>query len=483
MDNQPDIPGYNLQERIGEGGFGMVYLAHRTNAPDRDIAIKILKASSFVKDKPERFARECAVLTKLAHKAIVRLNHFGFVENTGFIVTDYISGQSLGEAVKEMDFVSRAVAMVDVLEALQFAHSLDILHRDIKPSNIMLRSTDKQAIVIDWGLAYVWDSVSSFDITTHYVGSLGYIPPEVQADPLHRSSGHDIYSAGVVLYEAMASRRPNLDSYKSLSVVDAKLVGLDPIVRRAMAPEQLRYQTAQDMARDLRGWVERQRTGSIGPDSALIASTRAALLQRKQLTDDLHARDQRSREALESGLRDLANRIQGCARAALEQVASDNADVLGGQWEVRELLDRGGQDQELLVLERKGGERRLYFARAHDPEWPLARGSKRALIEWPKLANDRERLQGLSEKNSPRSHALAPCWVFFDDTSKRAPSFAIHGGVCAYIGTTDQLTNIPSLLLYGRPLSPIDRKPILLADNAAIINHLYAVASAPYRYG
>jgi serine/threonine protein kinase len=133
-----------------------------------------------------------------------------------------------------------------VLLAIHYAHENDVLHRDLKPSNILVRAADAQPIVVDFGSAYLLEQMDSKSLTTAAVGSVGYIPSEVLADPSKRSTQHDIYSCGVIAYELFARHRPDPSAYRPLSASFAELGALDEAIQKALAPEHSRYASAED---------------------------------------------------------------------------------------------------------------------------------------------------------------------------------------------------------------------------------------------
>lgn len=253
---QPQSP-YNLLEEIGKGGFGRVYKASRTTSITKfEYAIKRLDPSPFISDHARakaRFIREVQAVQRLNHRGIVHYIDAG-MDHTGtpYLVMPLIVGKDLRTAAGEQAPKDRGWLMVEVLDAVSHAHGLDVLHRDLKPSNILVRSSDRQPIIVDFGQSYLFEEMDGPSLTTAAVGSLGYIPPEVQADPKRRTTAQDIYACGVMTYEIIASRRPDPYDYRPLAQVDPALSVIDPVVRRAIAPASARYAKAADLRDELR---------------------------------------------------------------------------------------------------------------------------------------------------------------------------------------------------------------------------------------
>ena len=183
--------------------------------------VKILDPSPFVTDYDKalfrRFQREVEAIQLLQHRAIVPYYEAGItVDNKPYIVMPYVSGTDLRTATagQELDVTVRI--FLEVTAALTYAHGLNVLHRDLKPTNIVVRHSDRQAIILDFGSSYLLDYLDSDSLTTNAVGTLGYIPSEVLANPKARSPLHDIYACGVMLYECVAGRLPDPADYVSL---------------------------------------------------------------------------------------------------------------------------------------------------------------------------------------------------------------------------------------------------------------------------
>jgi serine/threonine-protein kinase len=201
------IGDYEVLDRLGSGGIGDVYrvrhvISHRVEA------LKLLRADRTGGELPDRFLREIRVLAMLSHPSIARLLTAFKVGDQIAMVMECIEGEDLhtklrarwpGRAAEGTEYIRQ------VLSALQYAHSRDIVHRDIKPSNIMI-TTEGQAKLLDFGIAF---KASDKTLTKpgSMVGSLFYMCPEqVRGEQVDARS--DLYSLGVTLYEIVTGRRP-----------------------------------------------------------------------------------------------------------------------------------------------------------------------------------------------------------------------------------------------------------------------------------
>jgi serine/threonine protein kinase len=250
------LPTYKIGKKVGQGGYGVVFKATRlTSAGTFEYALKILDPSPFVTDFEKalkRFRKEIAVLSVLQHRSIVQYFDAGIFErHKPYIVMPFIEGLDLKEATSGRDLDVIIPLFKEILSGIEYAHSHDVLHRDLKPSNILVRNSDRQPIILDFGSAYVLDQMDSHTLTTQSVGTIGYIPSEVLNDPKKRSKLHDIYACGMMLYEVVAGRRPDPADYKPLSAIDPKYQAVDGLVKKAIAGESSRLASATEFLKGL----------------------------------------------------------------------------------------------------------------------------------------------------------------------------------------------------------------------------------------
>lgn len=233
----PGMP-YQLGETIGQGGFGVVYRATRqTSVATFAYALKVLDPSPFLtSDKAlPRFKREVRAMQALQHRAIVPYVDAGVdVRGRPYLVMPFINGEDIRTATEGAEPLTVISLMAEVLHGLEHAHKNNVLHRDLKPSNLLVRASDAQPVILDFGTAFIIDDLDSKSLTTAAVGSIGYIPSEVLADPKIRSVLQDIFACAVITYELIARRRPDPQQYVALTTHHPELAPLDELLIRAL---------------------------------------------------------------------------------------------------------------------------------------------------------------------------------------------------------------------------------------------------------
>jgi len=202
---------YDIVRPLGSGGMGEVYLA-RDRTLGRDVALKILR-SQYANDREsaERFKREALSAASLSHPNIVQVYDRGDTEDgSSYIAMEYVPGGTLKERIVEggpLDARLAASYGYQVAEALGAAHAKGIIHRDIKPQNVLITGPG-QAKVVDFGIARAASATGDSHTRTGTVmGTAGYMSPE-QALGLPATPKSDLYSLGIVLYEAVTGRLP-----------------------------------------------------------------------------------------------------------------------------------------------------------------------------------------------------------------------------------------------------------------------------------
>ncbi len=271
-----ELSAYELLERLGEGGMGVVFRAHDKRL-ERDVAIKVLPAER--ERDPERlvrFEREAKALAALNHPNIAAIYDVGESGETPYLVMELVEGRSLDRLIPRgglglAQFFELATPLADALAA---AHDKGVTHRDLKPSNVMVTG-DGRVKVLDFGLAKLRDTGGQEDETRtlpdsitgegKIVGTIAYMSPEqAEGRPVdHRS---DIFSLGVILYEMVTGRRP-FSGDSTLSTLTAILRDtpdsvtelrqdlprhLSRIIGHCLQKQpQRRYQSARDVVNEL----------------------------------------------------------------------------------------------------------------------------------------------------------------------------------------------------------------------------------------
>jgi beta-lactam-binding protein with PASTA domain len=196
---------YRLLQRIGSGGMADVWLAEDQHL-QRRVALKVLHAR-FAQDREfvDRFRREAEAAAGLQHPNIVSVFDRGDVDGTYYIAMQLLEGRSLKELIDAGLTPEQAVGLVrQVLEAAGFAHRHGVVHRDLKPQNVIV-DADGKAIVTDFGIARA--GASEITQAGSVMGTPHYLSPE-QAQGLDVTAVSDLYSVGVILYEALTGRVP-----------------------------------------------------------------------------------------------------------------------------------------------------------------------------------------------------------------------------------------------------------------------------------
>ena len=282
---------YVIQRRIAVGGMSTVYLGTNQRI-GKDVAVKVLsRAMASADDVVERFEREARVVSRIRSPFVADVYDFGTLESgERFMVMEYLEGESLAsmlERDKTIPVKLLALIASQILEGLAAAHRAGIVHRDLKPDNVIVTKRGRDIVVklVDFGISKVMDGAVSSSIppvrATQAGAVLGtplYMSPEqARGTTSIIDQRTDLYSLGVMLYEAIAGEPPltgdNVNDLLFRVALDdpmplrKKVRGVDPgfaaIVTKAMEKDvKDRYQTAEEMLDAVREWRAQFESGS-----------------------------------------------------------------------------------------------------------------------------------------------------------------------------------------------------------------------------
>ncbi len=228
--DKPQLPGYEIIEKAGEGGMATVWVARQTSL-DRIVAIKIL-SPDLVKDPEalERFKHEAQAAARLRHPAIVQVHDAGEVDGVPFFTMEYVPGCTVREllGMKKRLSEKHALTIIEgVARALEFAWEHErAIHCDIKPDNIMIER-DGTIKVADLGLARFVGSMAKAAGEQESMGTPNYASPEQARGVGDLDCRTDIYSAGAMLYYMLTGKLP-FDGNDTKQILEKQLFGYLP---------------------------------------------------------------------------------------------------------------------------------------------------------------------------------------------------------------------------------------------------------------
>lgn len=276
---------YELLEEIARGGMGVVYRARQSRL-NRTVAVKMILSGQLAgDDEVRRFHAEAEAAANLDHPGIVPIYEIGEHDGQHYFSMAYVPGESLAAALREGPMESRQAArlMIDVAEAVAFAHRNGVIHRDLKPANVLLEevtAADPDAEtaagttrprITDFGLAKRTQEDQGLTATGQILGTPSFMAPEQAAGAGEVGTSADIYSLGAALY-AMLTGRPPFQA-ATLAVTLRQVMEYEPLAPRQLNPDVprgleticlkclqkepgRRYASANDLALDLQRFLK-----------------------------------------------------------------------------------------------------------------------------------------------------------------------------------------------------------------------------------
>ena len=212
------IGRYRLQQRLGEGGCGVVYLAEQQEPVRRKVALKIIRLGMDTESVIARFEAERQALALMDHPNIAHVFDAGATDSgRPYFVMEWVQGVKITDFCNEnhLDVIERLKLFIQICHAIQHAHQKGVIHRDIKPSNILVMLHDGVPLpkVIDFGIAKATEGRltdnTMFTACDQFIGTPAYMSPEQAGmSGLDVDTRSDIYSLGVLLYELLSGQTP-----------------------------------------------------------------------------------------------------------------------------------------------------------------------------------------------------------------------------------------------------------------------------------
>lgn len=279
------IGPYKILSSIGRGGMGEVFLAYDSTC-GRRLALKKIRDDLSESNQVEgRFLREALITSQLTHPAIIPIYAIHSEPKNNFYTMPYVEGKTLKQILRqaradekkglpsrvETSIPALVRVFITICQAIAYAHDKHVLHRDLKPENIIIGKYG-EVLILDWGLAKMWDKSGEEEKKGKIVGTLAYMPPE-RALGVPASPQSDIYALGVILYQILTLKMPfyreSLKTFKK-NVAKEKVSEpsevapwrevpriLSQIVMRCLDPSlEKRYDSVLPLISDLNSYLE-----------------------------------------------------------------------------------------------------------------------------------------------------------------------------------------------------------------------------------
>ncbi|PYP80379.1 MAG: hypothetical protein DMD35_04540, partial [Gemmatimonadetes bacterium] len=241
---------WRVDRELGGGGMSRVFVAHDLSL-DRDVVVKVLSAETTEGVSADRFRREIQLIARLQHPHVVSILSAGAAGGSLYYMMPYVTGETLRARIAREGVLPVQAAvrvLLEVLDALEFAHEHGVVHRDIKPENILLSS--RHAVVADFGIAKALTESGTLTSAGFALGTPTYMAPEqAMADPStdHRA---DLYSVGVLGYELLTGAPPFGGNPQQVITAHLTQTPVSIEARRADVPHALAEVIMRALAKD-----------------------------------------------------------------------------------------------------------------------------------------------------------------------------------------------------------------------------------------
>ncbi|MEL7472122.1 MAG: serine/threonine-protein kinase [Planctomycetota bacterium] len=290
------IGGYTIRGVVGVGGMGVVYRAEQTS-PKRIVALKVIRPGLVSTSLMRRFEHEAQVLGRLQHPGIAAIHEAGAADTpagvTPYFAMEFVAGRELERYLSDERPNPARVAdlFAKICDAVQHAHTKGVIHRDLKPSNVLVDRSGHPKI-LDFGVARATDAdIQAVTIETSagtLIGTVPYMSPEqIAGDPGALDTRSDVYTLGVLLFEALAGRLPHdlqdatiIEAARTITETEPRSLAsvaprhrgdLATIVDKALEQDrERRYQSAGDLAADLRRFIGDEPISARPPSTAYL---------------------------------------------------------------------------------------------------------------------------------------------------------------------------------------------------------------------
>ncbi|MFT7514331.1 MAG: serine/threonine protein kinase [Candidatus Omnitrophota bacterium] len=281
LGNVPEIDGFTIFDKLGEGGMGVVWKAIQLST-NREVALKLLPPAAIGSEKAQiRFQREVETAASLEHPNIASIYDSGLNKGIFFYAMQSIDGIELNSYVKAKELPEKETIalMIKLSEAVHFAHLNGIVHRDLKPGNVLVTKAEGEPKILDFGLAKSFtgdDPQNDVSIAGEIVGTPMYMSTEQARGEVENIDGRtDVYALGVMLFELITKgqfpysreggpydiiRRKFTDQPTRPRTIDPKInIDLEAVILKAIeADAEKRYQSAELLAQDLEHYLSGQ---------------------------------------------------------------------------------------------------------------------------------------------------------------------------------------------------------------------------------